>query len=152
MFTVELLSMKSDDKIEAELVAILGPAKYYIDTPVSENDEHSYWFPTIGDSMTDGTERSIPNRSFVLARWLRLNSVKDVPLNRPIVIIIHYSSEQFCLLKSVAAVHEESTDKEICLRSYNSRCDDLWVPLQYVKFIFVVEKVRLPNGIEFMPA
>jgi hypothetical protein len=91
----------------------LGPAKYYIDTPVSENDEHSYWFPTIGDSMTDGTERSIPNRSFVLARWLRLNSVKDVPPNRPIVIIIHYSSEQFCLLKSVAAVHEESTDKEI---------------------------------------
>jgi len=30
MFTVELLSMKSDDKIEAELTAILGPPKYIL--------------------------------------------------------------------------------------------------------------------------
>src|ERR1044072_4830013 len=109
--------MGSDDRIEAKLAAILGPPKYYIDTPVSEGDEHSYWFPTIGDSMTDDSAQSIPGGSFVLARWLRLNSIRDVPLHRPIVIIIHYNSEQFCLLKSVATVHEESTDREICLRS-----------------------------------
>jgi len=144
--------MKSDDKIEAELAATLGPPKYYIDTPVSKDDEHYYWFPTIGDSMTDDTKGSIPNGSIVLGRLLKLNTIKDIPLHRPIVVIIHYYEEQFCLLKSVTTICEENMDKEICLHSYNSRCDDLWVPFECVKFIFVVEKVRLSNGKEFTPA
>src|SRR5215831_1922605 len=89
-----------DNKTEAELNAILGRPKYFIDTPGLVNDEDYFWFPTIGDSMTDDTDKSIPGGSLVLARWLELKRITDVPLNRPIVVIILYEGEQFCLLKS----------------------------------------------------
>jgi hypothetical protein len=150
---------KSKDKKEAELAAVLGKPKYYIDTPEADDEEEYFWFPTIGDSMTDATDRSIPGGSLVLGRWLRFDSIGDVPLHRPIVVIIHYGGDQYCLLKSACAVldpagHESHAESQkLCLRSYNPspRCDDLWVPFHHVKFIFVVEKVRLPGGREFIP-
>jgi hypothetical protein len=121
---------------------------------VLEDAERYAWFPTLGDSMTDDTSKSIPGGSFVLGRWLKLNSIHDVPLHRPIVVILNIDGEQFCVLKSACKINSSPADAndEVCLRSYNPapRCDDLWVPFHYIKFIFVVEIVRRPCGDEFI--
>lgn len=148
--------MKHNEKeIEKKLDEALGKPKYYIDASVMEEGERYAWFPTLGDSMTDGTPKSIPSGSFVLGRWLKFNSIHDVPLHRPIVVILNIDGEQFCVLKSACKIHSSPADAsdEVCLRSYNParRCDDLWVPFNYIKFIFVVEIVRRPDGHEFIP-
>lgn len=150
--------MESINKqIEHELALALGKPKYYIDTSGLKENEDYFWFPTLGDSMTDGSSKSIPGGSLVLARRLNLNGVKDVPLHQPIVVIVHYGGEQFCLLKSVYEICSSVTDgndsdaEMVCLHSYNPRCGDLWIPFNYIKFLFVAEKVRRPNGSEFVP-
>ena len=151
--------MKRSDKIEQELDAALGQPKYYIDTAGLKDGERYSWFPTLGDSMTDNTAKSIPSGSLVLGRWLKLNGVQDVPLHRPIVVILDDNGEQFCMLKSACGICCSSTLdgytglEMLCLRSYNPapRCDDFWLPFSCIKFIFVVEKVSRPDKSEFVP-
>ena len=142
-------------EIEKDLDAALGKPKYFIDAPVMNEGERYAWFPTLGDSMTDDTPKSIPSGSFVLGRWLKYDSIHDIPLHRPIVVILNIDGEQFCVLKSACKIRSSPADAsdEVCLRSYNpaSRCDDLWVPFHYIKFIFFVEIVRRPDGQEFIP-
>jgi hypothetical protein len=141
-----------------ELETALGPPKYYIDTPGLKNGERYAWFPTRGDSMTDSTSKSIPSGSLVLGRWLKLNSIIDIPLERPIVVIIDDNGTQYCMLKNgykLKYCPDDDGDESamICLRSYNPdpRYDDFWIPFSHIKFVFVVEKVRLPDGNEFVP-
>ena len=139
-----------------DLEAVLGKPKSYIDVEDKIPGEQYYWFPNQGNSMTDGTTRSIPGGSLVLGRLLIINSIQDVPLHRPAVFIIDYGGEQFCLLKSIRAIKEAETatgSAQICLHSYNPApgFEDLWLPFQYIKYIFLVERVRLPDGNEFIP-
>ncbi len=142
-----------------KLEAALGAPKYYIDTPGLKEGETYAWFPTSGDSMTDNTPKSIPSGSLVLGRRLQLNSISDIPLHRPIVVIIDDNGTQHCMLKSGCEIQESSTPGAgadaamLCLRSYNPApwCADFWMPFNNIKFVFVVEKVRLPNGNEFVP-
>ncbi len=143
---------------EQELQAALGSPKYYIDTLHLAEGEKYFWFPTRGDSMTDDTPKSIPSGSLVLGRWLKLNSVWDVPLHRPIVVIIDDNGIQYCMLKSGCKIKHSPQEVGadlgmLCLRSYNPapRCDDFWMPFPNIKFVFVVERVRLPDGKEFVP-
>jgi len=141
---------------EQELKKALGSPKYFIDTPGKIAGEQYYWFPNAGDSMTDGTARSIPSGSLVLGRLLSINNIQDVPLHRPMVFIIDYNGEQFCLLKSPGGIRTGGANSDIellGLHSYNPApgYDDLWVPFPYIKYIFMVERVRLPNGNEFIP-
>lgn len=142
-----------------DLEAALGKPRSYIDVEDKIPGEQYYWFPNQGNSMSDGTAQSIPGGSLVLGRLLTINSIHDVPLHRPAVFIIDYGGEQFCLLKSASAI-EAADDQEaatasplLCLRSYNPDpgFEDLWVPFRHFKYIFVVERVRLPNGNEFVP-
>jgi hypothetical protein len=141
------------------LEAALGKPKYYVDAPDKIPGENYYWFPNQGDSMTDNTPGSIPGGSLTLGRLLIVNDITEIPLHRPMVFIIEYKSEQFCLLKSpsqirtVGATDENPGSVELCLRSYNpgASYDDLWVPFNNIKYIFVVERVRRPNGTEFVP-
>lgn len=148
------------NKDEQDLKKVLGSPKYYIDTPGKMAGEQYYWFPNVGDSMTDNTAQSIPGGSLVLGRLLSINSIADIPLHQPMVFIIDYAGEQFCLLKSPCAIKTADTAETnsaanmLCLRSYNPApgYDDLWLPFQYVKYFFIVERVRRPNGIEFVPA
>ena len=140
------------------LQAALGPPKYYIDTLGLKEGETYAWFPTKGDSMTDDTPRSIPSGSLVLGRWLRLNRVWDIPLHRPIVVIIDDNGSQFCMLKTGCKIKDDPQEAGteagmLCLRSYNpaSWCADFWMPFNNIKFVFVVERVRLPDGKEFVP-
>src|SRR5215218_9208902 len=136
-----------------ELGVALGVPKYYIDTPGLEEGETYAWFPTRGDSMTDNTPKSIPGGSLVLGRRLKLNSVSDIPLHRPIVVIIDDNGTQYCMLKSGCEIQKDCADavgtgsEMLCLRSYNPapRCDDFWMPFSNIKFVFVVERVRLPG-------
>jgi hypothetical protein len=100
--------------------------------------------------------KSIPSGSLVLGRWLPLKSVRDVPLHRPIVIVLHDDGEQYCILKSAcriiaAGMPEDDRSAELWLRSYNPapRYDDFGLPFSCIKFIFVVERVRRPDGSEF---
>jgi len=140
--------------MKQELESALGQPKYYIDTPGLQEGKCYSWFPTLGDSMTDGTPKSIPSGSLVLGRWLKLKSIQDVPLHRPIVVILDDNGQQFCILKCACAIHSPSADSEmLSLRSYNlaSRCDDFWLPFSCIKFVFVVEKVRRPDSGEFVP-
>ena len=75
------------------------------------------------------------------------------------VFIIDYAGEQFCLLKSACEIKTAESGETnahsnmICLRSYNlgPGYDDLWLPLPYVKYVFVVERVRRSDGSEFVP-
>jgi len=144
---------------EQQLGAALGTPKYYIDTPALEEGERYAWFPTTGDSMTDDTDKSIPSGSLVLGRWLKLNSVSDIPLHCPIVVIIDDNGTQYCRLKSSCNIQKGSTQdvgvdyEQLCLRSYNPApiYDDFWIPFNAIKFVFVVERVRLPDGNEFIP-
>jgi hypothetical protein len=143
---------------EQDLKKVLGTPKYYIDTPEKIAGESYYWFPNQGDSMTDHTARSIPGGSLVLGRLLPINSLTDIPLHRPMVFIINYGGEQFCLLKSPCEIKTADTAATnsrdlVCLCSYNPApgYDDLWVPFEYIKYVFVVEKVRRPDGSEFVP-
>ena len=141
---------------EKERDATLGKPKYYIDTPGLQDGETYAWFPTLGDSMTDDTAKSIPSGSLVLGRQLTLNSVADVPLHRPIVVIqADESGRQCCVRKSACAYDRAASpeDEWLRLRSYNPapRCDDFWIPFSTVNTIFVVERVRLPSGREFVP-
>ncbi len=143
---------------EQQLGAALGAPKYFIDTPDLKEGERYAWFPTRGSSMTDHTPKSIPSGSLVLGRWLKLNSIVDIPLHRPIVVIIDDGGVQYCMLKSGCKIKEETHEDGgegamLCLRSYNpaSWCDDFWMPFSHIKFVFVVEKVRLPDGKEFVP-
>lgn len=144
---------------EPELGAALGPPKYFIDTPGLVEGETYAWFPTSGDSMTDATPKSIPSGSLVLGRRLKLNSVSDIPLRCPIVVIIDDNGTQYCMLKSGCKIQTGDTQEVdadaamLCLRSYNPapRCDDFWMPFSNIKFVFVVERVRLPDGNEFVP-
>lgn len=143
--------MKQGDKeLEQQLDAALGKPKYYIDTPDKKEGERYFWFPTSGDSMTDNTQRSIPGGSLVLGRLLSLKSVQDIPLHRPIVVVINDNGQQFTMTKSACALVADGEEK-FCLRSYNQRYDDFWLPFSCVKFIFVIERVRRPNGSEFIP-
>jgi len=142
-----------------DLEAVLGKPRSYIDAEDKLPGEQYYWFPNQGNSMTDGTAQSIPAGSLVLGRLLTINSIQDVPLHRPAVFIIDYDGEQFCLLKSAGAIKTDdntataSASPLLCLRSYNPGpgFDDLWVPFRYFNYIFVVERVRLPDGNEFVP-
>lgn len=142
---------------EQALQAALGAPRYYIDTPALADGEQYFWFPTTGDSMTDNTPESIPSGSLVLGRLIMLNSLADVPLHRPIVIIIDDSGTQFCMLKSgcgITDTHEPGADPGmLCLHSYNKApwYKDFWMPFSNIKFVFVVERVRLPGGNEFVP-
>ena len=147
------------NKDEQDLKKVLGSPKYYIDTPGKTAGEDYYWFPNQGDSMTDNTTHSIPGGSLVLGRLLSIKSITDIPLHRPMVFIIDYAGEQFCLLKSPCEIKTADTAEAnsaahmLCLRSYNPApgYDDLWLPFQYVKYVFVVERVRRPDGSEFVP-
>jgi hypothetical protein len=144
---------------EGELKSALGAPKYYINTTGLVDGETYSWFPTRGNSMTDNTSKSIPSGSLVLGRCLKLNSVSDIPLHRPIVVIIDDNGTQFCMLKSGCKIQTSSTNdvgdglEMLCLRSYNPApwCDDFWLPFNCIKFVFVVERVKLPNGNEFIP-
>lgn len=144
---------------EQELRAALGLPKYAPDAPGLVEGTTCFWFPTRGDSMTDDTPRSIPSGSLVLGRWIKLTSVLDIPLHRPIVIIIDDNGTQYCMLKTGCKIqkectHEVGSDSDmLCLRSYNPtpRCDDFWMPFGNIRFVFVVERVRLPDGKEFEP-
>lgn len=131
---------------EQELAAALGKPKYFIETEGKTPGEQYFWFPTSGDSMTNGTATSIPSGSLVLGRLLQIKTIQDIPLHQPIVIIIDDNGRQFCMLKSACEVLAD----ELCLRSYNSRYDDFRIPFDCVKFVFVVERVRLPGGAEFI--
>jgi hypothetical protein len=140
------------------LQASLGVPKYYIDTPGLEDGQIYSWFPTKGDSMTDNTPKSIPSGSLVLGRCLELKSVLDIPLHRPIVLIVDDYGKQVCVLKSGCKIKYWTDEMGVhcgalCLRSYNPApsCDDIWISFSSIKFVFVVERVRLPNGDEFVP-
>lgn len=159
-WTANFLVMDCNDKdIEQQLSTIIGQPEYYIDTPGLKENEVYYWFPTLGDSMTNDTPRSIPGGSLVLGRRLNFTDIKDIPLHVPVVVMLQYAGEQFCLLKSVCDMVSRDTRKDhtdverLCLHSYNPapRYDDLWVPFSCIQFIFVVEKVRCPGGYEFIP-
>jgi hypothetical protein len=142
-----------------DLEAALGKPRYYVDAPDKIPGENYYWFPNVGDSMTDNSPDSIPGGSLTLGRLLPVKDITEVPLHRPIVFIIEYNGEQFCLLKSPCGVKtDDSFDEnpgstQLCLRSYNPApgYDDLWVPFRHIKYIFLVERVRRPNGTEFVP-
>ena len=127
----------------------LGKPKYFIDTPDKKAGEKYFWFPTQGDSMT----HSIPGGSLVLGRLVNAQNIQDVPLQRPLVVIIDDDGRQFCMLKvavNITDAHasEYGTD-QIVLHSYNKRYNDFSIPFNCVKFIFVVERVRLPDGEEY---
>jgi hypothetical protein len=149
--------MESDNnKLLHDLEAILGNPRYYVDAPDKKPGESYYWFPNVGDSMTDHTPGAIPGGSLILGRLLTVNNLTEIPLHRPMVFIIDYKGEQFCLLKSpsgIRATDEDTGSAELCLRSYNPGpgYDDLWVPFRIIRYIFVVERVRRPNGTEFVP-
>jgi hypothetical protein len=136
---------------DEELKKVLGKPKYYIDTPGKIAGERYYWFPNQGDSMNDHSEKAIPGGSMVLGRLLPVKNLEEVPLHHPMVFIIDFRGEQFCLLKCPREVNTESG--KLCLHSYNPApgYDDLWLPFQYIKYIFIVERVRRPNGSEFEP-
>lgn len=145
------------EKTDPALDPALGTPKYYINTPGLQVGETYAWFPTSGNSMTDDTAKSIPSGSMVLGRQLNFKSVTDIPLHRPLVVVVKgESGGQHCVLKSGCGIqqvtsNDASTSEMLCLRSYNPRCDDVWIPFCSVKLIFVVERVRLPNGDEFAP-
>lgn len=143
------MELSHDD--EQELKKALGKPKYYIDTPGKAAGERYYWFPNQGDSMNDHTEQAIPGGSMVLGRLLSVNSLEEVPLHQPMVFVIDFKGEQFCLLKSPREANTDSN--KLCLHSYNPGpgYDDLWLPFQYIKYIFIVERVRRPDGSEFVP-
>jgi hypothetical protein len=150
--------MEHNDKaVEQALDEALGKAKYYVDAEGKKEGERYFWFPTEGNSMTDNTHRSIPAGSLVLGRLLPVITVRDIPLNQPIVVIINDNGRQYCMLKSVCRITTNDApdtnngSEEFCLRSYNPRYDDFWLPFYCVKFIFVVERVRRPDGSEFVP-
>lgn len=138
---------------EQQLKKALGSPKYYIDAPDKIAGERYYWFPNAGNSMTDNTAQSIPGGSLVLGRLLSIKSIADVPLHHPMVFIIDYAGEQFCLLKSPCAIKTTETTDLLCLHSYNPApgYDDLWVPFPYIKYIFIAERIRRPDGSEFIP-
>ncbi|WP_207510393.1 hypothetical protein [Longitalea luteola] len=147
--------MTNNNEDEA-LKKALGKPKYYIDTPGKLAGEQYYWFPNQGNSMTDGTARSIPGGSLVLGRLLSINTITDIPLHRPMVFIIDYKGEQYCLLKSPCAIKTTAEDSDadmVCLHSYNPApgFTDLWVPYHYIKYFFVIERVRRPDGTDFLP-
>jgi hypothetical protein len=133
----------------------LGKPKYFIDAPDKKEGEQYFWFPTLGSSMTDRSSQSIPSGSMVLGRLLAIQSVQNIPLHQPIVVIIDDNGQQFCMLKIACDIKEAgmSDDDQFCLRSYNPGpgFEDFWLPFSCVKFIFVVERVRLPGGNEFVP-
>lgn len=138
--------------------AALGTPKYFIDTSGLKEGETYAWFPTQGSSMTDDTPKSIPSGSLVLGRCLQLSSVLDIPLHCPIVVIIDDEGVQHCMLKSGCEIKSsiqasDAGSGELCLRSYNPAfwCEDFWMPFANIKFVFIVERVRLPNGNEFIP-
>ncbi len=136
---------------EQELKKALGKPKYYLDAPDKIAGERYYWFPNQGDSMNDHSERAIPGGSMLLGRLLTVTCISEVPLQNPMVFIIDFKGEQFCLLKCPTEINEDSN--KLCLHSYNPSpgYDDLWLPFQYIKYIFFVERVRRPNGSEFVP-
>lgn len=132
-----------------ELQEALGKPKYYIDTEGKKEGEQYFWFPTLGDSMTDKTRESIPSGSLVLGRLLALTDLSHIALDRPIVFIIHDDGQKFCLLKCVSRM--ETDPEKIWLRSYNPRYEDFWLPFSCIEFAFIVERVRRPDGSEFVP-
>lgn len=153
------MESNSNNKGLQDLEAALGKPKYYVDAPDKLPGENYYWFPNQGNSMTDDTSGSIPGGSLTLGRLLPAKDIAEIPLHLPMVFIIEYRGEQFCLLKSpcqtraAGSPDDSPGSAELCLRSYNPAAgyDDLWVPFRYIKYIFVVERVRRPDGTEFVP-
>lgn len=146
--------MEQDEHgLEKELNAALGKPKYYVDAEGKKAGEKYYWFPNQGNSMTDNTDQSIPGGALVLGRWLPVNGVQDIPLHQPIVVVFTDNGQQHCLLKTACRIEPEAYggSGEIWLRSYNPIHDDFPLPFSCVKFIFVAERVRRPDGSEFVP-
>jgi hypothetical protein len=136
------------------LDAALGKPKYFIDTPGKKEGEKYFWFPTQGDSMTCHGAHSIPGGSLVLGRLITVNSINEVPLHRPVVVIVDDNGQQFCMLKVAVDVtpaeNSEFGTDQVVLHSYNKRYHDFSIPFNSLKFLFVVERVRLPDGEEFI--
>lgn len=131
-----------EERKEHELQSALGKPKNFIDTSGQIEGERYFWFPTVGDSMTDGTERSIESGSLVLGRLVEISSVDDMPLHRPVVIIIDDGGKNYCMLKCVCDIKTDSG--MFCLHSYNKKYDNYWLPFDCVRFLFVVERVTIP--------
>jgi hypothetical protein len=145
----------NDNNRQQALQDALGKPKYFIDTAGKKEGEQYFWFPTLGSSMTDRTARSIPGGSMVLGRLLSIKTVQDIPLHQPVVVIIEDGGQQFCMLKVVCDIKVADTPNadQFCLRSYNPGpgFEDFWLPFSCLQFIFLVERVRLPGGHEFVP-
>jgi hypothetical protein len=142
-----------EEAIEQELNNALGKPKYYVDAEGKKAGERYYWFPNQGNSMTDNTDQSIPGGALVLGRWLPVTHVQDIPLHQPIVVIFNDNEKQICLLKTICRIVPDAYggSGEIWLRSYNPIYDDFPLPFSCVKFIFITERVRRPDGTEFIP-
>jgi hypothetical protein len=137
---------------DEQLQAALGTPKYYLDAEGKKAGERYYWFPTQGNSMTDTTDRSIPSGSLVLGRLIHVQTVQDIPLHRPLVVIIDDGGQQFCMLKSACDIstgNDSNSTAQFCLHSYNPQYNNFWLPFSCVKFMFEVERVRRPDGSEF---
>jgi hypothetical protein len=114
--------------------------------------ENYAWFPITGNSMSDGTPRSIVDGSFVLCRELETIDILGVPLYVPICIhALDQQGNHFSVLKTVCFI--DGVYDRLLLRSYNPSSDykDWWIPFRCITKLFVVEFVRLPNGRDFKP-
>lgn len=110
------------------------------------------WFPVMGDSMTDGTERSIPDKSLILCRELSVKNIVNVPLYLPVVFhAFDQQGIQYSALKTICFI--DGAYNNLRLRSYNpdSLYNDWWLPYHYIIRMYAVELVRLPDGKEFVP-
>lgn len=139
--------------MDQELNAALGKPKYYVDAEGKKAGEKYYWFPNEGNSMTDNSAQSIPNGALVLGRWLPITRIQDIPLHQPIVVVFTDNDHQYCKLKTACRLVPDAYggSGEIWLRSYNPIHHDFPLPFSLVKFIFIVERVRRPDGSEFVP-
>ncbi|HEV8079542.1 MAG TPA: S24 family peptidase [Chitinophagaceae bacterium] len=111
-----------------------------------------FWLPTVGDSMTDNTGKSIPAGSLVLVSEINIENFRftNVPMHKALIITgYERTGKMYNILKTIRFI--DMYDNRFLLRSYNHTFHDFYIPITSVKRIFEVELVRLPSGTEFIP-
>jgi hypothetical protein len=118
-------------------------------------------FNIIGDSMTDGTEKGIPECSMVLGAEIKLRGDReqiipyntyfsDIPVNKPLIIIgMDDTGKEFCILKTVCFI--DTIHYRYLMHSYNPSFKDFWISVNRIERIFEVVSVKLPSGRCFIP-
>ena len=127
------------------ITSLPKPIKTIRTKNINKNETYA-WFPCKGKSMTDDTDRSIPDGSLILGRLIDIKSMYCYSeyLYQPVIIMGNAKGQIWSVVKTISFV--DCYSYALQLRSYNKSFKDFWIPMKDITHFFVVEQLKIKKG------